>query len=281
MPHAKVNDISMYYRTVGEGAPLVMIMGFTGNSDWWPKQMIAELSQSFQLILLDNRGSGRSDIGKRLYTMRRFADDTIALMDALEIENAHILGVSMGGMIAQEVALNYPERVNQLVLGCTGCGPRRGALLSKERMAFWKRFLLEPKIRQRRFAANIFFSQEYLESEPREQMLQFAAQMNIAPISATGRAHQLSAILRFNSYSRLPRLKNQTLIIAGSQDYIIPIKNSHILAAQIPNSELVIFDGPGHAFFIEVMDETVSEISNFLLSTKSPNSVSGVSDNAG
>lgn len=267
MPHVKVNDISIYYRTVGKGTPLVMLMGFTGNSDWWSEQMIADLSKDFKLILLDNRGSGRSDIGKRLYTMRRFADDTIALMDSLGIESAHILGVSMGGMIAQEIAINYPERVNQLVLGCTGCGPRRGAILSKERMSLWKRYLFEPKIRQLNFAANLFFSQAYLETGPREEMLKFAAQMSIAPITVEGRAHQLGAILRFNSYSRLPTLKNQTLIIAGSQDYIIPIKNSHILAMQIPNSELVIFDGPGHAFFIEVADKTVSAISNFLLST--------------
>jgi pimeloyl-ACP methyl ester carboxylesterase len=265
MPHIKVNDINMYYRTVGEGTPLVMIMGFTANSDWWPEQMIADLAKDFRLILFDNRGSGRSDIGSRWYTMKRFADDTIALMDLLNIDNAHILGVSMGGMIAQEIAINYPHRVNQLILACTGCGPRRGAILSKERLSLWKNYLLEPKIRQRKFTANIFFSQEYLETVPIEELQKFAAQMNIAPITAEGRTRQLGALLQFNSYSRLPSLKNPTLIIAGSQDYIIPIKNSHILATQIPNSQLLIFDGPGHAFLNEVVDDTTSAISTFLL----------------
>jgi pimeloyl-ACP methyl ester carboxylesterase len=268
MPQVTVNNINMYYRTVGEGTPLVMIMGFTANSDWWPEQMIEDLSKDFKLILPDNRGSGRSEIGRQWYSMKQFADDTIALMDSLEIENAHILGVSMGGMIAQEIALNYPERVNQLILACTACGPRRGSILSKERVSLWKNYLFNSKVRQRILAVNIFFSPKYLKTEPFEELHKFAAKMNIAPIKTEGKIRQLGAILQFNSYSRLPSLKNPTLIIAGSLDYMIPIKNAYILATQIPNSKLVIFEGHGHAFFNESIDETILTVSDFLLSAE-------------
>ena len=119
MPKQKVNRIEIYYEMHGQGDPLVLIMGLRRNAEWWYRQ-IPTLSKHFQVLVFDNRGAGRTDKPKMDYSIRLFADDTAGLMEALGIREANILGVSMGGYIAQELALNYPDRVKRLVLGCTG-----------------------------------------------------------------------------------------------------------------------------------------------------------------
>ena len=119
MPKVKVNDIQIYYEVHGEGFPLVMIYGSTGSLDGWDPRLVEGLSKHFKLVLFDNRGAGRTETSNREYTVRLFADDTAGLMDALGISKAHILGISMGGAIAQELVLNYPEKVSKLVLCST------------------------------------------------------------------------------------------------------------------------------------------------------------------
>ena len=123
MPYQAVNDINMYYRVSGAGYPLVMIMGLAGNSDWWPDEFIERLSQDYRVILIDNRGAGRTDAPDMEYSIPMMARDTVSLMGALGIDKAHVMGISMGGMIAQEIALLFPDAVDKLALGCTNCGP--------------------------------------------------------------------------------------------------------------------------------------------------------------
>ena len=120
MPKVKVNDIQIYYEVKGKGFPLVMIQGLSYSLDGWDPRLVEELSRKYKLVLFDNRGAGRTDVSDREYTMKLFADDTAGLMDALGISKAHVLGLSMGGMIAQELVLNYPEKVAKLVLCSTG-----------------------------------------------------------------------------------------------------------------------------------------------------------------
>ncbi len=119
MPKVKVNDIQIYYEVKGEGFPLVMIAGMGESLNGWDPRLVEELSRKFKLVMFDNRGAGRTDVSDRKYTIKLFADDTAGLMDALGISKAHILGISMGGMIAQELVLNYPEKVAKLVLCST------------------------------------------------------------------------------------------------------------------------------------------------------------------
>jgi pimeloyl-ACP methyl ester carboxylesterase len=124
MPKVKVNDIQIYYEVKGKGYPLVMIVGCGANLEAWDPRLIEGLSKHFKLVLFDNRGAGRTDLSKGEYTIRLFADDTAGLMDALGISRAHVLGISMGGMIAQELAINYPEKVSKLIL-CSTCSQFR------------------------------------------------------------------------------------------------------------------------------------------------------------
>jgi pimeloyl-ACP methyl ester carboxylesterase len=115
MPKANIHGINLYYQVHGEGAPLVMVQGFGGGHRGWFFQTRA-FKKYFQVIIFDNRGIGRSDKAPGQYTVRDLADEAIGLMDYLHIDKAHILGMSMGGMVAQELAINYPDRLKKLVL---------------------------------------------------------------------------------------------------------------------------------------------------------------------
>jgi pimeloyl-ACP methyl ester carboxylesterase len=121
MPFLKVGDLNMHYHVRGKGPPLVLIMGLSGDLTWW-ERLAALLDTHFRLVLFDNRGAGLTDKPEEKYSIGLFASDTIGLMDALGVSRAHMFGVSMGGMIAQEVALRYPGRVERLALGCTHSG---------------------------------------------------------------------------------------------------------------------------------------------------------------
>ena len=129
MSKAKVNDINMYYDVQGDGFPLVMIMGFLGNADCWDPRMLPALSDKFKVITFDNRGAGRTDVSDKAFSIRLLAEDTVGLMDVLNVPKAHVLGTSMGGMIAQELALNYPGRVEKLILTATFCGGPHSILI--------------------------------------------------------------------------------------------------------------------------------------------------------
>lgn len=110
MPKVTINDMNMYYEIHGEGIPLVMIMGLSGNVYWWDRSFIDEVSNKFKTIIFDNRGVGRSDDPGVDVSIKMMTDDLIGLMNALNIDRTYLLGISMGGMIAQELVLNYPER---------------------------------------------------------------------------------------------------------------------------------------------------------------------------
>ena len=122
----------MYYEIHGEGFPYVMISGSPCDVNWWIPEQIEVPSKYFKTIIFDNRGSGRTDKPVMDYSIKMFADDTVGLMNALNIEKAHVLGVSMGGFIAQEIAISYPERVEKLILCCTHCGGSKQVLPSNE-----------------------------------------------------------------------------------------------------------------------------------------------------
>ncbi|MBC8443896.1 MAG: alpha/beta fold hydrolase, partial [Deltaproteobacteria bacterium] len=133
MPTLTANNCQLYYDIHGDGDPLVLIMGLRRNVEWWYRQ-IPSLSEHFRVIVFDNRGAGRSDKPNMEYSIRLFAEDTAALMAVLDIPDASILGVSMGGYIAQELAINHPDRVRKMILGCTSCGGGRALLMSPERL---------------------------------------------------------------------------------------------------------------------------------------------------
>jgi pimeloyl-ACP methyl ester carboxylesterase len=262
MPILHVNDIDLYYETVGAGDPLVLIMGLRRNAEWWYRQVPA-LSRHFQVITFDNRGAGRSDKPVMDYSIRMFAEDTAGLMAALGIERAHVLGVSMGGYIAQELAINHPALVRRLVLGCTGPGGRRAVLMSPE---LHERFtdnegLTPTQILRKNM--DIFFSDGFVVRHPEliEEFLEISLRHPQPPDAFV---RQFEACLAHDTVDRLGAVKVPTLILTGDDDPLVPHQNSLILKELLPAAELHLFPGLRHCFFIEAAAEFNRQVLDFL-----------------
>ena len=252
MPKVNINDCDIYYEVHGRGDPLVLIMGLRRNLEWWYRQIPA-LAKHFQVIAFDNRGAGRSDKPVMEYSIGLFADDTAELMDALELPISHILGFSMGGYIAQELALKYPDKVKNLILASTGSGGDRAVTMSPNRLEkFTANAGLKPEEILRK-DMGIYFSDEYVEQHPEkiEEFIEISLR-HYQPADAFER--QFEACLRHDTAARLNRLAVPTLIMTGDDDPLVPPENSHILKELIPGSELFVFPGGRHCVMIEKAD---------------------------
>ena len=265
MPTVKVGDINIYYETHGEGEAVVLIMGFAHPSGKWFRQ-IPVFSREYRVVAFDNRGTGRSDKPDIPYTMEMMTGDIAGLLEVIDINAAHIYGISMGGVIAQHFALHYPERVISLVLGCTGCGGTHGIagdpevtarLFDFERM---KRLTLEEAVRE---GLPLMVSQEFIDNNPDiiEQWIADSAEY-VTPLH--GMRRQGQAMAGHDTYDRLPEIEAPTLVIHGEADRLAPVENGRILASRIPNAELVILEKTGHLFILEAADESNRIIMDFL-----------------
>ncbi len=261
MPTVNVNGCDIYHEIHGQGAPLVLIMGLRRNLEWWYHQ-IPILSQHFKVVVFDNRGAGRSEKPETDYSIGLFADDTAALMDALDIDYAHILGVSMGGYIAQELAINHPQKVTDLVLGCTSCGGEKAVLMSTERMAKFtaNQNLTVEEIHHKDM--DIYFSDEYVANNP-EAIAEFLeiSMRHYQPADAFER--QFAACLKHDTSARLSRITQPTLIMTGDDDPLVPPENSFILKKLLPHAQLSLFPKGHHCFFMEFADRFNKEVISF------------------
>jgi len=265
MPKVKVNDIEMYYEKHGEGFPLISIAGTGGTVEMFPEEAKKECSKHFKLILFDNRGAGRTDKPDMKYSMRMMADDTVGLMDALGIEKAHIMGTSMGGMIAQELAINYPEKVEKLILNCTSCGDPLGgrsqealdlidALNTAADTENWKEV--------RECSLKLSYTQKYIE-ENKDYLLQVWMSIKY-PTPQIARKRQPKAVRSFDACDRLPKITSPTLVQTGDKDLWVPTENSRILDDRIPNAQLKIYKDVGHLFFVEKQSQFLDVVLKFL-----------------
>jgi 3-oxoadipate enol-lactonase len=265
MPTAKVGDINICYEVTGEGEPLLLIMGYGANSRWWYPQ-ITSFSQEYRVIAFDNRGTGQSDKPDIPYTIEMMAEDAAGLLEAIGIDTAHVYGISMGGMIAQEFALRYPGKVTSLILGCTMPGGRNMVMPDQEAstvlfdMERRQRLTLEEQARE---LLPFLFSQEFIDKNP-DIIDALIANMLEYPTPPHGYKRQGEAVMGFNAYDRLPDIKASTLVIAGAADRLIPVENSRILASRIPGAELVIFEDMGHGFTGEAPEEANKAVLDFL-----------------
>jgi len=265
MPMIEVGDINIHYNSHGEGEALVLINGFGSNSHSWFLE-VPTFSREFQVITLDNRGTGQSDKPDVPYTMEMLAGDVAGLLNALGVEATHVYGVSMGGMIAQQFTLSYPDMVISLVLGCTNCGGPNTVRPDAEAMTFlfdaerMKRLTPEEGARE---SLPFLFSQEYIDSNP-ELMKEVVARRlaEVTPLHTYVRQGQ--AIMGHDTYDRLPRIRVPTLVIAGTADRLVPVENSRILASRIPNAELVLLENMGHGYLVEAAEEANKAILGFL-----------------
>jgi pimeloyl-ACP methyl ester carboxylesterase len=257
-----VNGIGVNYVEAGSGEALLLIMGFGGDHLAWAFQTPV-FAQRYRVVAFDNRGVGLSDVPDVPYTTRLMADDAVGLLDALGIERAHVLGVSMGGMIAQELALGHPERVRSLQLHCTLARPDRymQALLDGWRAVRTK---VTPDEWMRIVALWLFAPTTYAE---RPEFVEMVIQTGIAnpnPFTLTGFLRQGEAVRTHDTLDRLGKLRQPTLVSVAEDDILVPARFSRVLAAAVPGAELRVIDGAGHAYFWERPDVFNSMCLDFL-----------------
>jgi pimeloyl-ACP methyl ester carboxylesterase len=252
MPHTAGRP-SLWYERGGRGPPLLLITGF-GISGAVFEPVLDRYAERFSCIVFDNRGSGRSQAPLRPTSMPELAADAVGLLDELGIASAHVYGVSMGGMIAQEVALRFPERVRGLVLGCTSPGgPRAVRPTVRELRAVATAAAGAPRSPVDSTLAAVLFSERFRRDEPERAHFLLEHFRRHLP-AAQGVAAQLLASVFHDTVSRLDQVQAPTLVLHGERDVMAPLGNARMLAERIPNAELAIVPGAGHAYALERPD---------------------------
>jgi pimeloyl-ACP methyl ester carboxylesterase len=266
MPYTEAPGFRMEYETHGEGDPLLLINGLGSDRSEWLFQF-PEFAERFLVIAFDNRGAGGSDTPPGPYSTAQMADDAAALLAHLGVDRAHVLGVSLGGMIAQEVALRHPDRVGKLVLACTAPGGEGSVRPAPEVL---KSFVLSPGADMQeeiRRVVPFLYSEGYRRDHP-EEVEEFVRRRLATPVSAQSNAWQLAAAVGHAAWDRLTTIGAKTLVIAGDGDKVVPTVNSRRIAQRIPGAKLVILPGAPHRLFAENAEAFNGEVMSFLRSER-------------
>ena len=253
MPKTRVGDLTMYYVEAGSGDPLVLIMGLGADHLAWGLQFPA-FAEHYRVIAFDNRGAGQTEAPDHPYTTRMMADDTVGLMDALGIERAHVLGVSMGGMIAQEIALGHPGRVRSLQLHAT-LGRPDGFLQAQLIAGRIQRRTLSREESLRAGYLWLFAPSTYDERPEFVEMFVRNALANPFPMSLTGFERQCDAVQTHDALDRVHAIGCPVLITVADQDILVPPRFSRALAERMPGAEFRLIEGAGHGYFWERADQ--------------------------
>jgi len=262
----KVNDIDIYYEITGSGEALVLISGL-GYPLWQWHKMVPYLAKHFQVITFDNRGVGQTDKPAGFYTAQMLAADTAGLMDVLGVEKAVIMGHSMGGYIAQAMALDFPDKVVKLILCSTNFGGPRHVPITAEAWAVLSDTTSDPLTRFKNGLA-VSTAPGWAESHP--EMAQEWVDWRIKnPMDLAGYQSQmvigLGLIAEEAAFeNRLPEVEAPTLILFGENDKVVPPANADLLAAKIPNARITILPDAGHFFPIEVPEAASQAVIDFI-----------------
>lgn len=261
MPYVRSNGISLYYERCGRGRPVVLIGGLGSDGHLWYKQA-PRLAEHFQVITPDNRGAGRSDTPDEPYTLAMMAADLLGLVDALELPAVSLVGVSMGGFIAQEFALAYPDRVDRLILCSTSFGGLRSAPIPDETIRILQSRTGDPE-RDLRAFLTVQFATDYTETHMKE-VDEYVAWRVAHPQPVYAYQRQFAAALVHITEDRLAGLRCPVLILHGAQDRVVPSDNARLLAARIPHAEVYLFRDTGHLLLWERAEEVNDRIIEFL-----------------
>jgi len=253
MPLCKCQEIDIYYETSGDGQPLMLISGLSGGSWSWYEQ-VPFFKNHFRTITFDNRGAGRSSMPAGPYSIKQLAEDALSLLNHLAADKSFILGLSMGGMIAQELVLLAPHRIQAVVLGCTHCG---GDLRIPPSPEVLETFMNNTGLSHEQIVDKnlpFFFSESCRKNRPHVINAYRKVQLE-TPLQPEHTFHaQLQAIGSFSCCDRLPQIQVPILVITGSDDVLVPAANARILAGRIPHAELIEIPGAGHAIHAECRD---------------------------
>ena len=251
MPELRRSDgCRLHFETYGDrgAAPIVLLEGMGGDIPGW-RRSIPRLSAEFFVVAYDFRGNGRSDAPDEMMTIVTFVEDTVDLLDYLDIVPAHIYGQSFGGMVAQELALAHPEVVRTLVLACTHCGGSHATRRETAEQAEGPHLAL--------------YSTGFAERHP-EHLAEDLEVGSRNPQQPQAGRRQWEAMLGFDSYDRLPEIVAPTLVLHGTDDRLVPVENAFLLAARIPRAELVLLRGAGHLYHSEQPEAADAAVLRFI-----------------
>ena len=249
----------IYWDEQGHGEPVLLIMGLAYPSQMWHRTRPL-LASRYRTVAFDNRGIGRSDVPPGPYPIALMASDAAAVLDAAGVESTHVFGISMGGMIAQEFALQYPKRVRSLILGCTAAG---GPTVVRAEPEAIQMLMTREKMSPEQ-AAEVSVPFIYDATTPRERIDEDIAIRRPWFPTATGYAAQLQGILGWEAYSRLGQIAAPTLLIHGERDRLIPPGNAKLIAERIPGAKLVMIPHASHLFLTDQTEVSHRAILQFL-----------------
>lgn len=253
MPRATVGNLSVHYEVRGSGAPLLMIMGLSFSLLDWGDELPDELAKHYQVILFDNRDAGQTTSSLlNDYTIADLADDAAGLLEVLKIDKAHVFGVSMGGMVAQQFALRHVGKLDKLVLGCTMAGgdcsspANLSGLIAGDLLDF-------------------LFTPSYLaDAGNKKRAHDFLAKTSPYHSKQSGFLRQIQAIASHDTCDSLQTIKAPTLIITGDSDVVVPPKNSDVLKQKISGAKLEVLKDGNHGFPYSHASKLAAKIINFL-----------------
>jgi pimeloyl-ACP methyl ester carboxylesterase len=250
MPSVDASGMELHYERAGAGEPLLLIQGMSATHLAWGRPFLDELERSFDCVVFDNRGMGLSGHAELPFAIADLAGDTAGLLDALGLETAHVVGISMGGMIAQELALAHPERIRTLTLGATYCGGPEGTLMAPEDLRMLGAAMASGE-RDRVFRAmwEINLSSGFRAEDSRYTAFTEMAEALPAPQPVI--LQQMRACGAHDTSERLSQISLPTLVIHGNEDRLLGPGNGRQIAALIPQARLEMLEGVGHMFWWE------------------------------
>jgi 3-oxoadipate enol-lactonase len=252
VPLVSTAEVDLYVEEAGSGPPLLLIMGLGASLETWVAQRDV-FAEHYRVIMFDNRGAGRSGGPPAPWTVPAMAEDARAVLDALAIERAHVLGVSMGGMIAQELAITHPERVDRLVVALSFARPdplRRTFLLHRS----WARSHGAEPVSESIAHLPWLLSPATMKDGAR--LAEILDQVGTMPfMSPEAYARQIDAILEYRTLERLGQVQAPTLVVAAPEDVLTPVALSEEIAAAIPDACLAVLPRGGHGVLIEYAED--------------------------
>jgi pimeloyl-ACP methyl ester carboxylesterase len=250
VPAASTGGIELYYERAGAGEPLLLVQGMSATHLAWGRPFASRLEESFECVVFDNRGIGRSGAVEGPFTIAEMAADTAGLLDELGLESVHVLGISMGGMIAQELTLAHPERVRSLTLGCTYCGgPRARQMSGEDAKLLFEAMSSGEQERVFRAMWELNLSPTFRAEESR--YADFTAMAAALPARRQTIQLQIQAIVAHDTSAQLGAIEVPTQIVHGDLDRILPVDNGRDIDARMPSARLEILEGVGHMFWWE------------------------------
>jgi pimeloyl-ACP methyl ester carboxylesterase len=262
MPHVQANGIRLYYESTGEGTPLVLIPGFAQNLSCW-RPLVPALAANFPVIAIDNRGSGQSDAPEERYSIEMFAQDSAALLEALEIESAHFMGVSMGTLIIQQLCLTHPEKVKKAIL----CAPfSHLPSIARHNVLMQQKLLAAGVPRADLFELNMswLLSEEWMSSKEKKDAFLSTVLADPYPAPIEGILGQADALLAADYREQLANIPHEILLLAAREDIDTPIWCAKEMEKTLPYAKLHIFEKVAHLFPYEIPEKTVEKSLNFL-----------------